>query len=197
MYDAGYVLFTPTGSQAQYAICSPIVDEYGTIYFKNDSAQLMALGSTIKSVEMTKLPDKLQYTIGETFDPTGMQVTATYANGKTRDITNYITYSTETLTADDTEFQIRFEHVMYQNKDGEVGVDYTAPIAVIQLTVRASMENIWSLGDVNNDNKINMNDMSLMLSAYGLEDTECDVTEDGVVNMNDLSTLLTNYGMSI
>ncbi|MBR6798539.1 MAG: cadherin-like beta sandwich domain-containing protein, partial [Firmicutes bacterium] len=40
-HSAAYALFTPTGDQAQYAICSPIVDEYGTIYFKNDSAHMM------------------------------------------------------------------------------------------------------------------------------------------------------------
>lgn len=28
------VLFTPRGAQRQYALCSPIVDEYGTLYFK-------------------------------------------------------------------------------------------------------------------------------------------------------------------
>lgn len=37
-YTTPYNIFTPSGAQAQYAICSPIMDEYGTIYFKNDSA---------------------------------------------------------------------------------------------------------------------------------------------------------------
>ena len=36
--EAAYCLFTPAGAQAQYAICSPIADEDGTLYFKNDSA---------------------------------------------------------------------------------------------------------------------------------------------------------------
>ena len=40
--DTPYVLFTPQDEQAQYAICSPITDSYGTIYFKNDSAYLMS-----------------------------------------------------------------------------------------------------------------------------------------------------------
>ena len=66
-----YVLFTPSGGQAQYAICSPISDETGTIYFKNDSGYLMALGSTITALEITRLPDKLRYQPGEVFDPTG------------------------------------------------------------------------------------------------------------------------------
>ena len=43
--ETGYVLFTPSGAQAQYAICSPIVDGEGNIYFKNDSAYMMRLSS--------------------------------------------------------------------------------------------------------------------------------------------------------
>ena len=87
-----YALFTPTGEHAQYAICSPIVDEYGTVYFKNDSAHLMAFGSTIEKIEVTQMPAKTTYIAGEKFDPAGMVVTATYANGMTRDITSYVSY---------------------------------------------------------------------------------------------------------
>jgi len=46
------------GAQAQYAICSPIIDADGTIYFKNDSAYLMAVGSVVDRIEIAKLPDK-------------------------------------------------------------------------------------------------------------------------------------------
>ena len=64
-HTAAYALFAPTGDQAQCAICSPIVDEYGTLYFKNDSAYLMAVGSTIENLEITAKPDKLTYREGE------------------------------------------------------------------------------------------------------------------------------------
>lgn len=43
-----YALFTPQNELAQYAICSPIVDRNGTMYFKNDSGYLMALGTQPK-----------------------------------------------------------------------------------------------------------------------------------------------------
>lgn len=134
-YKTGYVLFTPSGAQSQYALCNPIVDEYGTLYFRNDSNYMMALGATISKLEVTRMPDKTTYQEGEVFDPTGMEVTATYANGKTRDVTRYVSYSTEKLTSDDTDFAITFEHVMYQNKDGQAGVDYTAPIAHVSLNI--------------------------------------------------------------
>jgi hypothetical protein len=80
-------LFTPRGEQAEYCVASPIVDEYGTIYFKNDSSHVMALGSRITELIITQQPDKTNYQQGEVFDPVGMVVTAKYANGMERDVT--------------------------------------------------------------------------------------------------------------
>ncbi|MGM9567257.1 MAG: S-layer homology domain-containing protein [Clostridia bacterium] len=111
------ILFTPAGEQVQYALGSAICDEYGTMYFKNDSCYIMALGWSIKKLEVTKEPDKTEYNAGETFDPAGMVVTATYANGKTRDVTEYVEYSTDPLTEDDIEVTLTFSHVMYRDTD--------------------------------------------------------------------------------
>lgn len=133
--DTGYVLFTPNGAQDEYALCTPIADEYGTFYFRNDSNYIMALGSTIEKIEVTKQPDKLTYLVGETFDPSGMEVTATYTNGAVRNITEYVSYSNASLTEDDKDFAITFEHVLYQDKNGKAGVEYTAPIAQINLEI--------------------------------------------------------------
>ena len=133
--NAGYVVFSPNGAQDEYALCTPIVDEYGTLYFRNDSNYMMAVGQAIEKLEVTKLPDKKKYIAGEIFDPAGMEVTATYKNGLTRDVTDYVSYSTASLTEDDTDFAITFEHVLYQDKNGVAGEEYTAPIAKIDLTI--------------------------------------------------------------
>ncbi len=134
-YDVGTVLFTPSDAQAQYALCNPIVDEYGTLYFRNDSNHMMALGATISKLEVTKQPKKTSYKEGEKFDPSGMQVIATYTNGKTRDVTEYVNYSEESLTPDDTDLTIIFPYVKYQNRDGQAGCDYTAPITSVSLDI--------------------------------------------------------------
>lgn len=134
-YDVGTVLFTPSDAQAQYALCNPIVDEYGTLYFRNDSNHMMALGATISKLEVTKQPKKTSYKEGEKFDPSGMQVIATYTNGKTRDVTEYVSYSEESLTPDDTDLTITFPYVKYQNRDGQAGCDYTAPITSVSLDI--------------------------------------------------------------
>lgn len=117
--DVNYAdtLFTPRGEQAEYAICSPIVDEYGTMYFKNDSSYMMALGSKVEKIEITKQPDKTKYDSGETFDPTGMEVTAYLANGMTRDVTKYVSYSKEPVTDTTLEIEVSFDHVMYNDKE--------------------------------------------------------------------------------
>ena len=96
-----YALFTPASKHAAYAICSPIADQYGTLYFKNDSGYLMAFGSTVKDLTLTKEPSKMDYETGDTVNLAGMQVTATLTNGLTRDITKLFTAPARALTAQD------------------------------------------------------------------------------------------------
>lgn len=135
-YQTPQVLFTPNGAQEQYCICTPVIDSDGFMYFKNDSAYLMVLGCKIDKLEVAKMPNKTSYKVGEVFDPTGMQIIAHYSNGVTKDVTNYVAFSSEPLTKDDTQFQIRFEHVMYQDKDGVPGTTVTPPYVTIDITVR-------------------------------------------------------------
>ena len=192
-----YALFTPTGDQAQYAICSPIVDEYGTVYFKNDSAHLMAFGSAIEKIEITTAPNKTAYVVGETFDPTGMVVTATYANGKTRDITHYVSWSAEVLTQQDVSFTISFEHVMYHNQENGTemisGVVTQTPTVTLQLTITEGI-----LGDVDGNGKIELADAQMILDyeakrlSYGLSLFVADVSGDGVIDSND-AVLIQQY----
>lgn len=204
-YDeaTAYALFTPVGEQAQYAICSPITDEYGTTYFKNDSGYLMAFGRDIVSIEVTKEPDKMTYNIGETFDPTGMQVVAHYANDPAdappRDITPYISYSQKALTAQDENFTISFDIVLYQNKENgstmTAGVTTTPPSVNIGLTIKSDR-----LGDVNGDGKVDEADAQIILDCEAKKKTEieivsvvADVSGDGKVNSDDAVLILRFY----
>lgn len=50
-------------------------------------------------------------------------------------------------------------------------------------------------GDINNDNAVDIFDLSMLLSAYGQTTTACaDVNRDGKVDIFDLSILLSGYG---
>ena len=196
-YTMAYELFTPTGEQAQYAICSPIVDEYGTIYFKNDSAHLMAFGSAVEKIEITAAPGKTTYVAGEKFAPAGMVVTATYANGKTRDITRYVSYSQEELTVQDTTFIISFPYVMYHNQENGTemtsGVVSKTPFVTLELEIAEG-----TLGDVNNDGSIDQQDAQMILDyeakllGYELSVLVADVSGDDVVDSND-AVLISQY----
>ena len=148
----------------------------------------MALGNTIKELKIPKAPDKTEYKEGETFNPEGMEVTAVYENGMERDVTAYVTYSPDPLTMDDTEFQIRFEHVMYQNRDGAAGVKYAAPVTMVQLDVQSRVY----YGDVNQDKKVDVKDVSLVYAAAAgkrelseEEQNRADVNGDGQVDAED------------
>ena len=194
-YDTAPVLFTPSGAQQQYAICSPITDESGTIYFKNDSAFLMALTSTITKLEITAAPDKTAYREGESFDPAGMQITAHYANGYTRDVTKYVTWSTAPLTAADTRFRLEFPYAMYQNADGKTGVACVKPSVMLSLTISA-----LAAGDVNGDGVVDDVDAALVYGYVNgrltLTDEQllrADVNVDGLVDQNDAAQIYAAY----
>ena len=201
-YDTPYVLFTPVEDEAQYGICSPIADAYGTLFFKNDSARLMAFGPAVRSVNIEKLPGKTDYKAGETFDPTGMVVTVTYTNGKTRDVTKYVTWSTEPLTAEDTEFAIRFPFAKYRNADNtdgtsSAGISVDQPYAAIELTISGQA---YELGDVNRDGKVNVSDALLVYAFYRgyaeLDEEQlklADFNQDGKYNVKDCLAIYASY----
>lgn len=131
------ILFTPKGAQAQYAICSPIVDEYGTIYFKNDSAHIMALGSKIESIKVTKKPIQTTYDIGDKGNLSGIKVTANLANGLTRDISDYVTCSTEAIIEGQNDLTIYYPYSMYNDEGDAEPIFTTVDIKVNSKAVSA------------------------------------------------------------
>lgn len=82
-------VFTPASPLAQYCICSTIADQYGTLYYKNDSCYMMAITSKIESLEITQYP-----TITENEDGTltvdGLKAVTKLKNGEERDVSNYV-----------------------------------------------------------------------------------------------------------
>ena len=162
----------------------------------------MAFGSNV-TIEVTTLPDKMTYAEGETFDPTGMVVTATYANGMTRDITKYVTYSADALTEGNCAVTISFEYVMYHNaEDGTAmtaGVATTTPSVTLELTIGEEEADLL-IGDVNMDGTIDTQDANLVVSYYyGSEElTEqqlklADVDGNGTIDTQDANLIVSYY----
>lgn len=160
------ILFEPAGAQAQYAICSPIADKYGTLYFKNDSGYLMALTSAVENVKITSGPDKTVYGENEAFDPAGMKLTVTYANSISRDLpachtiggktVNFITWN-KTVTKEDTTFFLEFPYADFYYYSGQKqGDDVKPPIELITISLEV---NKYRKGDVNGDGEVDVYDL--------------------------------------
>lgn len=134
-------LFTPTGAQAQYAIADLVADENGTIYFKNDSGYIMAVGS-----EVEKLVTENAKTVckeGEAYDASDLKVYAVLKNGVKKDVTDYVTIDDTALTADDDFVTVTYKYGMYRDKTNEgaantTGVAVSPVEATIDVTVLAA-----------------------------------------------------------
>lgn len=71
---------------------------------KTASQSITVSALAIESIAVTTPPTKVEYTVGEYFDPTGMVVTATWNNGNTSVVeAEDLTYSPDTETALTTE----------------------------------------------------------------------------------------------
>ncbi len=85
------VLFTPQGALAEYCICSPVADEYGTLYFKNDTGSMIALTSAVKELKIVTMPAVTKGDDGD-YTAKGGKIVAVLANGMERDVTKLVTY---------------------------------------------------------------------------------------------------------
>ena len=190
--DVAPALFTPCDGHAQYAICSPVADADGTLYFKNDSGYLFAVGSAPQSLCVTAQPTHTTYTQGEAFSADGMRVTATFANGTVRDVTKYIAFSAEELTADDTDFRIVYPLALYHDGAGGPGTRCTQPIAVLSLHILPHAVQ----GDVDGDGSVTASDGDLVYAYHNAECTltsgqlaRADMNGDGKINALDAAMI--------
>ena len=79
------------------------------------------------SVAVTHAPTKTAYNVRETFDPTGLVVTATYADGTTEDVTDGCTFSPTVMAANTTAVTIKYQRA-------GVTVTTTQAVTVLELS---------------------------------------------------------------
>ncbi|MBR1740095.1 MAG: PQQ-binding-like beta-propeller repeat protein [Ruminococcus sp.] len=132
------VLFAPKDELQQYAICSIIADEDGTLYFKNDSAHIMAVGARLTglSVEMNDV-----YPEGYELTPSDYTVTAYYANGAERDVTQDATVSLSALQLGDDTVSFTYGEGLYDG-NGDPVSDITLDVNITVLTAEEYEEYI-------------------------------------------------------
>lgn len=73
----------------------------------NTAATYYAYGFSLSGITITKAPNTISYDHGDTFDPTGMVVYASYSNGSSKQVTNY-TIVDSSLEVGDTYVTISY-----------------------------------------------------------------------------------------
>ena len=78
----------------------------------------------LTEIKITKKPDKLVYTVGEKFDKQGMEISAEYSNGTSKNITNYTYSPSESLNINDNKIVISYaEEGISRNVELEIQVN--------------------------------------------------------------------------
>ena len=192
--DSGYSeVFTPVSPLAQHCICSTIADEYGTLYYKNDSCYMMAVTSKVESIKVTEEPTSITESNG-TVTAEGLKVVSNLKNGEQRDISDYVkvtkqsdgtylvtytygfdnaNYGLKTLTTTFGEATVIFGDV---NGDGEVTTfDAALTYAYVNKKVTFTEEQ-QKVADINGDNEVTTFDAALIyayvnkkISAFPVE----------------------------
>ncbi len=70
----------------------------------------------LKSIEITKEPNKTSYVAGEDFDKTGMVITATYSNGETKEVSDYTIQNGTKLTAGQSTVIIKYNDMIAEQR---------------------------------------------------------------------------------
>jgi len=72
-----------------------------------DTAAITVVAKALSSIAVTGTPNKTSYNSGESFDPTGITITATYNNGDTANVAiGDASYSPDPLTPSDTQVTV-------------------------------------------------------------------------------------------
>lgn len=86
-------------------------------------------GLSLKSISVTKNPDKMVYIEGETFDPTGMVVQATYYDSTTKNVEGYTWQPFNALSLSDTKVTIYYtENSVTKTTDFSITVTSREPV---------------------------------------------------------------------
>ena len=200
-------VFTPVSPLAQYCICSTIADQYGTIYYKNDSCYMMAITSKIESLEITQYPTITENEDGSiTVD--GLKAVTKLKNGEERDVSNYVSvvkneetggytvsytygfdnanYGLKTVTAEIADYTVTIPtgegYTITGEKTVKNGEDYTFTVTVTEGYDAANMVV-----------KVNDTEVTAVDGKYTVEKVSSDltITVEGVVKaaVNGLSAL--------
>lgn len=113
VYTAVITLTAPAGHAFDDGFAATLNEEKASVSVSGDTATVTKVfpateERVVTAIEITRMPNKTAYKVGEDFDPAGMTVTATYDDGTTGEVTGY-TYSPEVIGQDTTQIEISYE----------------------------------------------------------------------------------------
>ncbi len=123
-----------------YTITPEVLEENTTkvtVTYKGKTAEIPVTVTKplVSSIEITTLPSKTAYEEGETFNPSGMVVSAVFENGVKKETTDYAYSPNKELDVSDTEML-----VSYTGEDAVEGIEsVTIPITVTEKTSGGSI----------------------------------------------------------
>jgi len=130
-------LFTPVGAQANYGMYNPVCDDDGTIYFKNDSSYIMAVGPAVESL---RTEGKTLFREGDPLDSSAFRVYAKLANGVEKDVTDLVEVSSDTVSADDIMYTVTYDYALYSDGADGAGTAVKPVSADVEITVLKAEE---------------------------------------------------------
>lgn len=113
VYTAVITLTAPEGYAFDDGFAATLNEESVSVSVSGNTATVTKVfpateERALTGIEVTRMPDKTDYKVGESFDPAGMTVTASYDDGATEEVTGY-TCSPEVIGEDTTQIEISYE----------------------------------------------------------------------------------------
>ena len=145
--------------------------------------------AALVSISIDKAPDKVSYIAGQSFNPTGIKVTAHYENGTDKDVTDLIIWD----PAGPLDMGIVSVEISYAEGENVKTADQAVSVAekaVDSLTVTGEPDKkIYTDGEA-------FDKTGLIVTARYNDGTESDVTADCVVSPSVLTEGLTEVSLS-
>ena len=91
---------------------------------------------TLTKIVVTKQPTKVDYLVGEEFDPAGLEVTAYYSDGDPKVVNDNLSFDKTVLALEDTKVVVTYtEGVSSQSADIDVNVTSPSEVTLVRIEI--------------------------------------------------------------
>lgn len=187
--DSTYDTYAYAGHESEFSFTpsttTPLTanDTSVSITYSEKSTSQAIVVKTLSSIAVTTAPTKTTYSEGDSFDPTGMVVTATFSDSSTTDVTSSCTFTPDPLTTDTTDVTISYggktttQAVTVNEKHGTKTNPYSVDEAFAAISSGTGISGVYATGIVSQI-------VTEYSSQYG--NITFDISADGTTSGNQL-----------